>query len=84
MAQLRGDAVQLDRFAILLIKLFAVVGLITAAGGVYALLAYTVVQRRRAIALRAGHLAVPGAPSSAGSRPWRFLSRCSIISRCPE
>jgi ABC-type transport system, involved in lipoprotein release, permease component len=36
----------------LLITLFAVGGLITAAGGVYALLAYTVVQRRREIALR--------------------------------
>jgi len=34
------------------IALFAVGGLITAAGGVYALLAYTVVQRRREIALR--------------------------------
>ncbi len=36
----------------LLITLFAVAGLITAGGGVYALLAYTVVQRRREIALR--------------------------------
>jgi ABC-type antimicrobial peptide transport system permease subunit len=36
----------------LLVTLFAVAGLITAAGGVYALLAYTVVQRRREIALR--------------------------------
>ncbi|HYN06172.1 MAG TPA: ABC transporter permease [Vicinamibacterales bacterium] len=52
MDQLLGDAVQLDRFAMLLITLFAVGGLITAAGGVYALLAYTVVQRRRDIALR--------------------------------
>lgn len=52
MAQLLGDAVQHDRFAMLLITLFAVAGLITAAGGVYALLAYTVVQRRREIALR--------------------------------
>ena len=52
MDQLRGDAVQLDRFAMLLITLFAVAGLITAAGGVYALLAYTVVQRRREIAVR--------------------------------
>ena len=52
MEQLLGDAVQLDRFAMLLITLFAVAGLITAAGGVYALLAYTVVQRRREIALR--------------------------------
>jgi predicted permease len=52
MDQLLGDAVQLDRFAMLLIALFAVGGLITAAAGVYALLAYTVVQRRREIALR--------------------------------
>ena len=52
MDQLLGDAVQLDRFAMLLITLFAIGGLITAAGGVYALLAYTVVQRRREIALR--------------------------------
>jgi putative ABC transport system permease protein len=52
MDQLLGDAVQLDRFAMLLITLFAVGGLIAAAGGVYALLAYTVVQRRREIALR--------------------------------
>jgi predicted permease len=52
MEQLLGDAVQLDRFSMLLITLFAIGGLITAAGGVYALLAYTVVQRRREIALR--------------------------------
>jgi ABC-type antimicrobial peptide transport system permease subunit len=52
MDQLFGDAVQLDRFAMLLITLFALGGLITAAGGVYALLAYTVMQRRREIALR--------------------------------
>jgi predicted permease len=52
MDQLLGDAVQLDRFAMLLIALFAAGGLITAAGGVYALLAYTVLQRRREIALR--------------------------------
>jgi putative ABC transport system permease protein len=52
MEQLLGDAVQLDRFATLLITLFAIAGLVTAAGGVYALLAYTVAQRRREIALR--------------------------------
>lgn len=52
MDRLLGDAVQLDRFAMLLITLFAIGGLITAAGGVYALLAYTVMQRRREIALR--------------------------------
>jgi len=52
MEQLLGDAVRLDRFAMLLITLFAIAGLVTAAAGVYALLAYTVVQRRREIALR--------------------------------
>ena len=52
MDNLLGDAVQLDRFAMLLITLFALGGLVTAAGGVYALLAYTVMQRRRDIALR--------------------------------
>ena len=52
MEQLLGDAVQLDRFAMLLTTLFAVAGLVTAAGGVYALLAYTVMQRHREIALR--------------------------------
>jgi putative ABC transport system permease protein len=52
MEQLLGEVVQMDRFAMLLITLFAVGGLITAAGGVYALLAYSVLQRRREIALR--------------------------------
>ena len=52
MDQLRGDAVQLERFAMLLITLFAVAGLMTAAAGIYALLAYAVMQRRREIALR--------------------------------
>jgi ABC-type antimicrobial peptide transport system permease subunit len=52
MEQLLGEALLQDRFAMLLITLFAVAGLITAAAGVYALLAYSVVQRRREIALR--------------------------------
>jgi hypothetical protein len=51
MEQLLGDAVQLDRFAMLLTTLFAVAGLFSGRG-VYALLAYTVMQRRREIALR--------------------------------
>ena len=52
MDRLLGDAVQQDRFSMLLITLFAIAGLVTAAGGVYALLAFTVAQRRREIALR--------------------------------
>lgn len=52
MTRLLADTVSLDRFATLLIALFATGGLITAACGVYALFAYTVVQRRREIALR--------------------------------
>jgi putative ABC transport system permease protein len=52
MERLFDDVVRLDRFAALLITLFAAGGLITAAGGVYGLLACTVVQRRREIALR--------------------------------
>lgn len=52
MDRLFGEAVQLDRFAMWLILLFAVGGLLTAAGGVYALLAFTVALRRREIALR--------------------------------
>jgi ABC-type antimicrobial peptide transport system permease subunit len=43
---------QQDRFAMLLVALFAAAGLVTAATGVYALLAYTVAQRRREIAIR--------------------------------
>ena len=52
MDRLFDETVQLDRFAMWLFLLFAVGGLLTAAGGVYALLAYTVAQRRREIALR--------------------------------
>jgi len=43
---------QQDRFATLFVALFAAAGLVTAATGVYALLAYTVAQRRREIAIR--------------------------------
>ena len=52
MERLLDDALQQDRFAMLLVALFAAAGLVTAATGVYALLAYTVAQRRREIAVR--------------------------------
>jgi predicted permease len=52
MDRLLDDALQQDRFAMLLVALFAAAGLVTATTGVYALLAYTVAQRRREIAVR--------------------------------
>lgn len=52
MDRLLDDTMQQDRFAMLLVALFAAAGLVTAATGVYALLAYTVGQRRREIAVR--------------------------------
>jgi len=52
MDQLLADTLQQDRFAMLFVALFAAAGLVTAATGVYALLAYTVAQRRREIAVR--------------------------------
>jgi predicted permease len=52
MERLLDDTMQHDRFAMLLVALFAAAGLLTAVTGVYALLAYTVAQRRREIAVR--------------------------------
>jgi putative ABC transport system permease protein len=64
MERLLDDTMQQDRFAMLLVALFAAAGLVTAATGVYALLAYTVAQRRREIAVR---MAI-GASSSSVAR----------------
>jgi putative ABC transport system permease protein len=52
MDRLLEDTLQQDRFAMLFVALFAAAGLVTAVTGVYALLAYTVAQRRREIAVR--------------------------------
>ena len=52
MERLLDDIMQQDRFAMLFVALFAAAGLVTAVTGVYALLAYTVGQRRREIAVR--------------------------------
>jgi len=52
MDALLGERVQQDRFAMLLVALFAAAGLVTAVTGVYALLAYSVALRRREIAVR--------------------------------
>ena len=52
MERLLDDTMQQDRFAMLFVALFAAAGLVTAATGVYALLAYTVAQRGREIAVR--------------------------------
>jgi putative ABC transport system permease protein len=64
MEQLLDGTMQQDRFAMLLVTWFAGAGLVTAATGVYALLVYTVAQRRREIAVR---MAI-GASSSSVAR----------------
>jgi ABC-type antimicrobial peptide transport system permease subunit len=64
MERLLAATLQEDRFAMLFVALFAAAGLLTAATGVYALLAYTVAQRRREIAVR---MAI-GASSSSVAR----------------
>ena len=55
MERLLDDTMQQDRFAMLFVAVFAAAGLVTAAIGVYALLAYTVAQRRREIAVPDGY-----------------------------
>jgi putative ABC transport system permease protein len=64
MERLLDDTLQQDRFAMLFVTLFAAAGLVTAATGVYALLAFTVAQRKREIAVR---MAI-GASSSSVAR----------------
>ena len=64
MERLLDETMQEDRFAMLFVSMFAAAGLVTAATGVYALLAYTVAQRRRDIAVR---MAI-GASSSSVAR----------------
>ena len=73
MERLLDDTLQQDRFAMLLVALFAVAGLVTAVTGVYALLAYTVAQRRREIAVR---MAI-GASSS--SVAWLIVMESLIL-----
>jgi putative ABC transport system permease protein len=64
MERLLDDTMQQDRFAMLFVALFAMAALVNAATGVYALLAFTVAQRRREIAVR---MAI-GASSSSVAR----------------
>ena len=62
--RLLDETLEEDRFAMLFVTLFAAAGLVIAVTGVYALLAYTVTQRQREIAVR---MAI-GASSSSVAR----------------
>jgi putative ABC transport system permease protein len=61
MDALIGETLSQDRFTMLLLSLFAAAGVLVAATGVYALLAHSVAQRRREIAVR---MAVGASPPS--------------------
>jgi putative ABC transport system permease protein len=78
MERLLDDTMQQDRFAMLFVALFAVAGLVTATTGVYALLAYTVAQRRREIAVR---IAI-GASASSVARSVVFESLTLAVVGC--
>ena len=78
MAGLLDEVLQQDRFAMLFVALFAAAGLLTAATGVYALLAYTVAQRRREIAVR---MAI-GASSSSVARSVVMESLVLAVAGC--
>jgi putative ABC transport system permease protein len=78
MEGLLDEVLQQDRFAMLFVALFAAAGLITAATGVYALLAYTVAQRRREIAVR---MAI-GASASSVARSIVMESLTLAIAGC--
>jgi ABC-type antimicrobial peptide transport system permease subunit len=52
MEQVKGLAVRIERFQMLLLATFAGIGLLLAAAGVYGLLAYTVAQRTREFGIR--------------------------------
>jgi putative ABC transport system permease protein len=78
MDRLLAETMQEDRFAMLFVSLFAAAGLVTAATGVYALLAYSVSQRRREIAVR---MAI-GASSSAVARSIVIESLTLALAGC--
>jgi predicted permease len=78
MDRLLADILQEDRFAMWFVALFAAAGLATAVMGVYALLAYTVAQRRREIAVR---MAI-GASSSSVARSVVVESLTLAVAGC--